>query len=151
MQHPLPSITKQRRLTFRPELKDVILTYDLLNQTLFDNELSRPDIRLRAPHGAWGICRGEWRNDETPYVKSIDISDKYFTKSWFVTILSHEMVHQWQWEVDGPRRLAAGKDPLMNHGPNFFQHRERFAEHGISLKMWHRSKKWFKYQDFFKC
>ena len=38
-----------------------------------------------------------------------------------------------------------------NHGPSFYSWRSRFAEHGLSLKIAHGQKRWFKHQDFKKC
>ena len=40
---------------------------------------------------------------------------------------------------------------IMSHGPSFFVFRDKLKKHGISLKGAHSKRKWFKYQNLFKC
>lgn len=67
-----------------------------------------------------------------------------------ISILAHEMCHQYTWDIIGPEREQAGKERMLSHGPTFFQFKEKLSEHGISLKISHRRSSWFKTQDFFK-
>ena len=76
--------------------------------------------------------------------------DKWFCKQWMISTLAHEMCHQWQWDIISSARRKLGKEPIMSHGPTFYMFRERLADHGISLKRYHRRGKWFKTQDLFK-
>ena len=77
--------------------------------------------------------------------------DKWYCKQWLITVLAHEMCHQYQWDVQGPKRLKAGKEPMLSHGPSFFVFRDKLAKHGIALKNSHSRRRWFKHQNFFKC
>jgi len=99
MATPLPPITYQKKLMYRPSLEEAIYTYN----------------------------------------------------QWFITTLAHEMCHQYQWDVQGIERRKIGKEPIMSHGPSFFELRDKLKKHGISLKSAHGRKRWFKHQDFFKC
>jgi hypothetical protein len=81
----------------------------------------------------------------------IAISDKWFCRQWFIDTLAHEMAHQYQWDIDGPKRVAEGKEPIMSHGPSFFKHKVKLDKYGLNLKTTHRVKKWFKHQTLSKC
>ena len=153
MDEPLPGLYQQKRLLFRPDIYDMIAIYRTLNYAIFDNELNMPRMRL-APRCRtyWGICMASY--DKDAYTKSyctIKMMDKWFCRQWFITVLAHEMSHQYQWDILGEERNKEGKESIMSHGPSFFYHRDRMAEHGISLKTSHSQGKWFKHQDFFKC
>jgi hypothetical protein len=151
MEQPLPLISHQRRLPYRPSIRTVCSTYNLLNIAIFEGELSRPEIELMRSPKYWGMCSGDYLEDGTPVCLKIKLSDKYFTQQWFVTILAHEMSHQWQWEIIGAKRAMKGLNALMNHRSSFFTHKQTMAELGIPLKSWHRNRKWFKTQDLFRC
>jgi len=151
MQHPLPSITEQKRKTFRPTPQQTIKAYNLLNEAIFDGKLSRPPIEIKRLRLTWGICHGDYLDNLMPVCKKIVLSDKFYTKQWFLTTLAHEMSHQWQWEIQGVKRFNQGLEPNMNHRASFFVHKKRMATMDIPLKSWHRMRKWFKYQDLFKC
>ena len=77
--------------------------------------------------------------------------DKWFCRQWLITTLAHEMCHQYQWDIEGEKRLKEGKDRLMSHGPTFFQFRDKLKKHGISLKNAHGQRRWFRHQNFWKC
>ena len=81
----------------------------------------------------------------------IRVSDKWFCKQWLITTLAHEMVHQYQWDIQGRERIKNGKEPFISHGPTFFQFRDKLAENNISLKRAHGIKGWFKHQNLWKC
>ena len=153
MELPLPSITMQKRLQYRPSVNDVIHVYDILNHYAFDNQLTRPKIEiLPRCRKYWGMCMGETsaQAENGSYCK-IRLMDKWYCPQWMVTILAHEMAHQYQWDVEGPKREHNGKHWLMSHGPSFFQFRNRLAECNVPLKTTHASKRWFTHQDMFKC
>lgn len=152
MNHPLPTIYEQKRLPWRPSKGDVLHVYTLLNEEVFGNELARPYIEIRPRcKKFWGMCIGDSIPDRTGSYCEIQLMDKWFCVQWMVTIIAHEMSHQHQWDIDGPKRYAKGKDFLMSHGPTFFKFRDKLARHYIPLKTAHSMRRWFKYQDLFKC
>ena len=151
MQSELPPVSVQRRLPYRPTQREVHRVYDLLNRYVFNNRLTRPKIELGRTQGYWGMCYGSWTETRTGTYVTIKLSDKWFCPQWFVNTLAHEMVHQYQWDIMGPKREGNGKEWLMSHGPSFFVFREKLEHHHISLKTAHGRKRWFKHQDFNKC
>ena len=154
MAAPLPSITYQRRKSFRPNDADVTYAYKIINRHVFDNQLPRPVIEVKSIRKAWGWCN--W-NDEPQGNGShcnIVLMDKWYCQQWFMQTLAHEMVHQWQWDIYRWEKLERGETTFTGsgaHGPSFFAWRDRFDHYGLNLKRYHRMKKWFLYQDFTKC
>jgi len=152
MELPLPPIHIQRRLPYRPSKNDIRHVYEQLNWLVFDNKLRMPKLVLASNcRKYWGMCIAETSINYTGSYCTIKLMDKWFCPQWMVTTLAHEMCHQYQWDIDGPKRARKGKDFLMSHGPSFFAHRDKLSEYGISLKTSHRMKKWFRNQDLFKC
>lgn len=151
MSIPLPNKTSQKRLGYRPSPREVAKMYDLLNQTVFKNKLSRPEIVLGQRRQCWGYCRGYVKERSTGSRCVIYLSDKWFCIQWMIVTLAHEMAHQYQWDITSKERNKNGKKELMSHGPSFFQHKDRFYRFKLPLKTAHRMRKWFKYQDLHKC
>lgn len=155
MSMELPTISAQKRLVYRTDLKEVRHLFRVLNMTIFDNKLPMPEfIIFRRGKDYWGLCEAlDFRPN--PNVKKsnvrIHLSDKWFCKQWLIDTLAHEMCHQYQWDVYSKQRMKNGQEPIMSHGPSFYVFRDKLAEYGISLKRHHRMKKWFKHQNFFKC
>lgn len=148
LNRPLPSKRYQRKRLYRPTKFEIREAYDILNEFLFDNQLKRPSILVRSlPY--WGLCLG-YDDDEPPYRVKIRLCSDLFCHRWMVLILAHEMAHQHQWEVHGPKRKVQKREPLLSHGPSFFELRPKFLEHGIPLKIIYNAKKWLKYQDLMK-
>ena len=151
MQTPLPSITYQKRKQYRPELEEVHYIYDKVNLYVFDNELRRPPITLGHWKGFWGECTGHEEFTNPGTYCTIKISRSWFCVQWLVTTVAHEMAHQYEWDVIGEYYEDRGQERRMTHRQAFFIHRARMAHFGISLKMAHGQKRWFKYQDFNRC
>ena len=107
MAYPLPSITYQRKKSFRPTEEDIIYSYNILNKYIFNNQLVRPEITQGIIHKAWGLCQWHHNEQATGSYCSIRLSDKWFCSQWFLNTLAHEMVHV--------RQLAKG---LMKFLPN---------------------------------
>ena len=153
MAAPLPPITYQKKLMYRPTLEEAVYIYNLLNEQIFSNKLLIPEIEIMGRcRKYWGMCYGSY--DKPTKNKSsckIRMMDKWYCQQWFITTLAHEMCHQYQWDVQGIERRKIGKDPIMSHGPSFFELRDKLKKHGISLKSAHGRKRWFKHQNFFKC
>lgn len=152
MKDNLPSLSYQKRLGYRTNLIEVEELYKLINHNIFDNKLHMPELIVSGRcRKYWGMCFGaiEKPEDSNTYCR-IKLMDKWYCRQWLITTLAHEMCHQYQWDIIGPIREEQGKFPLMSHGPSFFIHRNKLAEHGVSLKKAHSRKKWFETQDFFK-
>lgn len=153
MREELPNIAYQKRLMYRTDLHEVQQLYRLLNKKIFNNQLEMPILEV-VPRCRkyWGLCIGE--HEKPAYRRSyckIRLMDKWYSRHWLVTVLAHEMCHQYQWDIIGDQRVLEGRERLMSHGPTFFVFRDKLAKHGISLKSSHSRRKWFKYQNLFKC
>lgn len=146
MQTPLPSKGFQRKKKFYPTKLQVTETYQLLNTHIFNNQLTLPSINLRNLN-VWGMCIGF---DTPRHYSKIKLNYRFFCVQWFVTILAHEMAHQIQWDLHGPRRIADKRVPLLSHGPTFFEYKQKMLEFKIPLKSFYCDKKWFKTQDMLK-
>lgn len=151
MDTPLPSLTEQKRLTYRPSLREVYRVFDQLNKEIFQNKLTKPEIELGIRRQCWGVCVGYVRPRETGSYCVIKLSDKWYCKQWMIAILAHEMSHQYQWDIIGPKRSRKGLDFLMSHGPTFFLHRDRMLKHNIPLKVAFRKGRWFRHQHIHLC
>ena len=152
MEAPLPSLTYQRRLGFRPSYADINYAYNICNRYLFDNRLRKPVITQGQRRSTWGFCNWEDDYDHTGSYCTMALMDKWFCPSWFIQTLAHEMVHQYQWDIyrfeehDGDYEKNSGA-----HGPDFFMFRDRFDHYGLRLKQWYGQKRWLKHQDWYKC
>jgi len=155
MAQPLPSITYQKRKSFRPSDDEIIYAYNLINKYVFDGVLKRPQITKGSLKQAWGYCQWLPQEQDTGSWCQIRLMDKWFCPQWFMNTLAHEMVHQYQWDVDRWAHIDRyGRGPNMlsgAHGPSFFEWRDQFAHYDLYLKTWFGQKRWFKYQDFKKC
>lgn len=140
---PLPSKRVQRRANFRPskEQKDVV--FKVLNSALFDGKLSKPVILMRTMR-YWGLCTVY---DDPKLWSKIKISNQCFCLQWFTLILAHEMVHQYQWEIDGPEIAKNKGEVFIDHNETFFKFKDRFADHGLLLAEEYSREKWLKHQD----
>ena len=151
----LPSRTYQKRLSYRTSLREVQYLFNLLNEEIFNNKLPTPTFQIMARcRKYWGFCIADDFHPGFDSTKSdciIRLSDKWFCKQWLITTLAHEMCHQYQWDVASRKRARRGMEPIMSHGPTFFQFKEKLAKHNISLKRSHGMRRWFKHQRFDKC
>ncbi len=153
MNSELPSRGFQKRLSYRTSLKEVTYLYKLLNKEIFNNKLPQAELRvMNKTPGYWGYCIAK---NFTPYETGstclIKLSEKWYCKQWLITTLAHEMVHQYQFDIDGPKRMKRGLEPIMSHGPSFFIFREKLAKFNISLKTSHSRRRWMLHQNLFKC
>jgi len=146
MQTPLPSKRLQRKEKFRPTKDQIHETYDLLNAHIFEGKLIQPSINRRSM-AEFGMCIG-W--SEPRHFSKILLNRQFFCVQWFVTILAHEMSHQYQWDIQGAVRLLKNKGPLLSHGPSFYRYAKPMARCGIPLKPEYSPTKWFRTQDMMK-
>lgn len=154
MSEPLPSITYQRRKSFRPNNADITYAYNIINRYVFDGSLRQPQIEQSTIRSAWGYCN--WLNKEQNGTScSIKLMDKWFCPQWFMNTLAHEMVHQYQWDIYRWEHLDYYGRPMYEksgaHGPSFYAWRDRFEYYGLNLKISFGQRRWFKHQDFTKC
>lgn len=156
MECNLPSITYQRRKLFRPTDEYVSYTYDVINRHVFGNQLIKPVIMQGQLRKTWAYCA--WLDVPNTGSKSqcfIKLSDKWFCPQWFVNVLAHEMVHQYQWDIYRWEHYDEYGRDLDNrggaHGPSFFAWRDIFSYYGLDLKTAHGQKRWFRHQDFTRC
>lgn len=151
----LPSITYQRRKQFRPQYADVIYAYNIINRHVFENLLRLPKIEIGQLRHTWGECHWLHAREFSSSQCEIYLTDKWFCQQWFINVLAHEMIHQWQWDhYRWEHQEIHGRDLHLNsggHGPSFFAWRDRFADYGLTLKVAFGQKRWFKHQDFTKC
>jgi hypothetical protein len=153
MREELPPIAYQKRLCYRTDYDEVVALYRLINKTIFNNKLIMPEIEVMPRcRKYWGMCYGSLTmpTKSKSYCK-IRLMDKWYCRQWLINVLAHEMCHQYQWDIEGMKRLNKGKEPIMSHGPSFFIFREKLKKHGICLKGAHSKRKWFLYQNLFKC
>jgi hypothetical protein len=153
MREELPPIAYQKRLCYRTDYDEVVALYRLINKTIFNYKLIMPEIEVMPRcRKYWGMCYGslEMPSQTKSYCK-IRLMDKWYCKQWLITVLAHEMCHQYQWDIQGLERLKRGRQPLMSHGPSFFVFRDKLKKYGISLKSAHSKRKWFRYQNLFKA
>lgn len=155
MSQELPGITYQRRKSFRPTDEDITYSYNIINKYIFDDALTRPVITKGTIRRAWGYCLWQNEEQETGSWCRIRLMDKWFCPQWFMNTLAHEMVHQYQWDIDRWHHIELhGRDIHQNsgaHGPSFYAWRERFEYYDLNLKISFGQKRWFKHQDFTKC
>ena len=150
LETPLPSISQQRRKPYRPDEQEINRIYSLINRAVFDGQMIRPSIVTGRETGALGLCLGLKPPKKRRSGCVIRLTDKWFSVHWLIFVLAHEMCHQYQWDIMGPKRQARGRLPLMSHGPSFFQHRLRLAELGVPLLKKVYMYRWFQYQDLKK-
>lgn len=149
----LPSINLQKRKVYRPDLEEIITIYKLLNAELFNNKLIIPKIvLLNSPKRYVGECCAI---DLYPkYTKksncTIKLAKNWYCKQFFIFVLAHEMVHQYQWDIESKTRMRHRLKPIISHGPSFFKHKRKFAKYNLPLKRTYCIENWFKYQNLLK-
>ena len=152
MASELPPLYHQKRLLFRPSHWQVSHVYTLVNDAVFSNVLRKPELIIKPRcRTYWGMCMGAASRERTGSYCKIHLMDKWISIQWMVATVAHEMVHQYQWDIEGPERESEGKESIMSHGPSFFKFRDLLLEHDIPLKTAHSQRRWYIYQDLFKC
>lgn len=151
----LPGITYQKRKSFRPGEEDINYAYSIINKYVFDSALTRPDIQPGRQRQVMGFCQWNLEEQDSGSWCNIGLLDKWFCPQWFMNILAHEMIHQYQWDIYRWDHLEQHGRKMCEssgaHGPTFYMWRERFEFYGLSLKISFGQKRWFKHQDFTKC
>lgn len=153
MSTELPNITYQKKRLYRTNADEVYELFNIINEEIFNNELPKPKIIVKTHvHKKWGECQGYHNKSKKDKSYCVILLNKnWYCKQWLITILAHEMAHQYQWDVLGQKRILEGKDRLMSHGPSFYKFKNKCRIFGIPLK--HRLSviNWFKTQNLLKC
>ena len=140
MAKKIPDEKSYWKNTYMPTDQKVALTYNTLNKVLFKGRLERPYIRLYQQQNVWG-----WADLLDNYKTTMGLNHRYPCEQFFVAVLGHEMVHQWQWEIDSPRRRKEGLRIQTSHGENFMEWKETFEKHdipfGIVIPDYYKAKK----------
>lgn len=152
MNTELPSISKQKRKVYKTNKKEIHKLFDIINIILFSGKLSRPkiDVKIRLPD-CWGLCRGVRKPTKNKSGCELVITQNHFCIQWLITILAHEMSHQYQWDIIGLQRIKKGLTPFMSHGPTFYMHKKKFNKHQIPLKRVIHNSIWLAKQNLLKC
>lgn len=128
---PIPNKDEYWRSNYRPSQQKVAHTYNLLNKVLFKGRLVRPKIAIYQQREVWG-----WANMLPGHRVDIGINHRYPCEQFFVAVLAHEMIHQWQWEVDAVKRIKQGLRVQTCHGENFQMWKNTFEKYQIPFGMY---------------
>ena len=114
-----------------PNYKDIRQWHSILNAAVFDGVVPKfSNIEIKGHRGQFAATVQDYRK-RNPEERCchLQINPSFPTFKIFLVILAHEMIHAWEWVVNGK----------MTHGKTFFQWREKLAEQGIPLtKEYHR-------------
>lgn len=148
----LPPLYDQKRRSYKTNQKEIKKIYNQLNKKVFNSELILPKIiLLNRPKQYFGECKAIF--SEPIYTNKsncvICLSTNWLCQQWLVMILAHEMCHQYQWDIEGLKRIADGRKPIMSHGPSFFKFKPKLKELGIPLKRMYSVDKWLQTQNLF--
>lgn len=150
---PLPPLDYQKNLQYEISLGEVVDVFYILNETLFDDKLKLPTFDICSTDENWGYCAAD---EELVFNASrssctLALNNNWYCKQWFISILAHEMCHQYQVDILSKQRVENNLPLLISHGPTFFMHRNRLMQFGIPLKKTISISTWFKCQELLKC
>ena len=87
-----------------------------LNSAVFDDKLTPPTrFEIKKYRGMCGWARPFGKNRKVR-TTIIGVNSDLHDRNTFLNVLAHEMVHQWEWEVDG-----CWDDSAPHHGKEFFE------------------------------
>ncbi len=108
------------------------MIWEALNRSVFRGQLVRPEKFIvrdydEAKWPYWGECEGLQRGHRYGpyYTKAIRLQQRWPNFKKFISVMAHEMVHQWEWEKLG----------TMTHGKSFFAWEDRLRDYGICLSV----------------
>lgn len=114
--------------TFNPTPLQVARAYNILNHSIFAGKLKKPDIMIRNLNDAWGLCEGDiytgkdrWIHN--PICHRIVINNEFPTFKFFIEVLAHEMVHQYQCDFQNK----------MDHGKTFWAWENKLKKYNLKL------------------
>jgi len=145
MESELPDFSKRPRL-YRPKLKDAKLYYKLLNRHIFENQLTPTRIKLIGMRDCWGYCSNQGSAGDV-HASEIHLARRFPCVQFFIAVVAHEMIHQYQWEIETPIRRNRGLRPCWGHGDSFFRWKNKFKKLGIPLSRYGNHIKLKEHQD----
>lgn len=114
---------------FHPTPLQVSRAWTIINHCLFDGVLKRPRLQVKYMSDAYGICYGILDDGKPPnirpYCDRIVMNNRFKSKRQFIEVLAHEMVHQYQVEIQN----------RIDHGKTFWAWREKFSKYNIRLRL----------------
>lgn len=120
---------------YEPDIVNLRFYYNLLNRYVFKGALTKPKLEITRLRGCWGYFSGNHLEGNVLFKESrIVMNNRYPTKQLFLTALAHEMVHQYQWDIQGPKRLKEKQPPNINHNSTFREWRPILSRFGIPLQ-----------------
>lgn len=116
------------KVEYIPTYLQVVRTYNILNSCIFGNRLKKPHIIIRNMRDTWALCEGDVytghdRFENDPVCHRIIVNDRWPSRKFFVEVLAHEMIHQYQ--CDHQNR--------MDHGKTFWAWKETFEKYNLRL------------------
>lgn len=113
---------KQDRKKFSPKYQDVVEWFNIINETIFNNQLSIFDgIEIKSYHQYHALFHS-WEEDGVKF-NLLEVSKSFRNRKLFVEILAHEMIHLYQHTYNEP----------MDHGTSFLKWRFAFKQKGLEL------------------
>jgi hypothetical protein len=117
---------------YYPNIQDIRKWHGILNELIFDSVVPKfYDIIIKKfPNQMAAVVPCVKTKDPTKRVCKLEINPEFADFKSFIIILSHEMVHQWEWEFN----------KKCTHGKEFFKWKERLKNHGIPLQQSYHKK-----------
>jgi hypothetical protein len=113
---------------FTPTPLQVARTYNILNKCIFNGKLKKPNIIIKPLEEIWALCEGDIytgddRFENDPVCHRIILHPQFPTRKFFIEVLAHEMVHQYQCEYLN----------RMDHGQTFWEWEEKLGKYNLRL------------------
>ena len=106
---------------YKPTKKNAVLMFNVLNHAIFNGKLDIPKINVRKLRGAFG----EYCYDtKKPDYEDITVTTEFENLRHFLIVLGHEMVHHYQYSIQGD---------TANHNRKFYRWRNKFNKMGLEL------------------
>ena len=126
MNKTIPAESVYWQNMYIPSRSKILRTYDILNTLVFKDRLTPCKIATKTPFNAWAFAY-----QMPKHRTEIWLNGRFPCEQFFIAVLGHEMVHQWQWDVSSKRRWKQGKEPKTDHDDTFYQWQDTFDQYNI--------------------
>jgi len=114
--------------TFCPSPLQISRAYNILNECLFDGKLKKPYIIIKQMKDAWALCEGDIYTGQDRFINDpvchhIILNDTFPNRKFFLEVLAHEMIHQYQCEFQN----------RMDHGQTFWAWKNKLEKYNLRL------------------
>ena len=120
------AVTIGSDIVIEPNYRTTMHWWRRINYSLFDDELKEPKkIVFKWFYKdtlGWCVPYGKFKKDGRRMV-SLGLSTELDTLDKFLIILVHEMVHQWEWEINNDW------NDKVKHGKAFYSWRDKVNEY----------------------